>query len=151
MRQDVGKYGPLSLANILHDTEFHMAFAFDPGDSTGVCGLGRSSLFKLQTEDQAGLFGALSCTSMGIPAIVFYESFVSRPAQFSRTQLAPQNIGAIKLWAHLNGFKAIEVQPAQTHKIRREDVKAAGWIWNTEHEFDAIRILIYGLTMLRYR
>lgn len=147
----MGGYGPLALANILYESEFHMAFAFDPGDNTGVIRLGRSSLIKLQTEDQAGLFSALGCTTFGISAIVFYEGFVSRPAQFSRTQLAPQNIGAIKLWAYLNGFKAVEVQPAQTHRIKREDVKFAGWEWNTEHEFDAIRILIHGLLSLRYR
>jgi hypothetical protein len=148
-RQDLGKYGLVSLANILAESPFNIAFAFDPGDSTGVCALGRS--FKCQTEDQAGLFGALSCTEFGIPGIVFYEGFVSRPARFSRTQIAPQNIGAIKLWAHLNNFKAVEVQPAQTHKIKREDVRAAGWTWKTEHEFDAIRILIYGMITLRYR
>lgn len=127
-----------------------MATAFDPGDLTGVCTLGNSSTVQSITKDQDGLLYALSGANLGVVAIVFYEGFVSRPAQFARTQIAPQNIGAIKLWARINRFKIVEIQPAQTHKIRREDVKAAGWTWKTEHEFDAIRILIYGLTMVKY-
>lgn len=144
----MGKYGPLFIANALCDTDFVAAFAFDPGDSTGICSIGRSALTKISTEDQEGLFTALSYTQFEIQGIVFYEGFISRPTQVSRTQLAPQNIGAIKLWAHLNRFSRMEIQPSQTHRLKREDVKAAGWTWKTEHEFDAIRIMIMGVLSL---
>ena len=66
-------------------------------------------------------------------------------------QIAPENIGILKYWAYTKGVYLEAIQSSQTHKIRREDVKAAGWTWDSEHEFDAIRILIYGLTMLKYR
>jgi len=140
---------------MLRNSPYVCAYSFDPGDSTGVTrvqyGPGPGVTIRLWTFSQEEFMEFLSVEPIvDTPRLLMYESFISRAGLFSRTQVAPEIVGAIKLWAKLGRFSLLSIQPSQTHKIRREDVKAAGWTWKTEHEFDAIRILIYGLTMLRY-
>lgn len=150
----MGKYGLNNLLTILRDSPYLIACAFDPGDATGFCGIAREAPMgehtMIITLSQEDLFDSI-LRAGGTPTVVFYEDFISRGGSLSRTQLAPQNVGAIKCWARSRGFQSYAIQPHQTHKIKREDVRAAGWTWSTEHEFDAIRIMIFGLTMLANR
>lgn len=156
-RSDLGKYGPNALAGVILGLGFVTALAFDPGDTTGALRIETSAklgvIVRQNSFSQEEFFRYLDAMWAGerFKGVVFYEGFVSRNSDFVRTQIAPQNIGVIKYWARRSDYLLVEIQPSQTHRIKREDVKAAGWTWKTEHEFDAIRILIYGLTMLRYR
>ena len=137
---------------MLRESPYLCAYAFDPGDSTGMAyaSYAYGDELSVRTMTQEELITYLDDVASR-DTVVFYETFVSRPALFSRRQVAPENIGVIKLWAHISGAVLLRVSPSETHRIKREDLKAAGWKWSTEHEFDAIRIMVYGLTMLRYR
>lgn len=147
----MGKFTPDAIVRMMSFAKFELVYAFDPGDLTGVCRTVPEYIdTRLLTLSQEELFSYLSSQS-NYSSVIFYEEFVSRPALFSRRQVAPEIIGAIKYWANIKSFRLIPVQPSQTHRIPRADVKAAGWKWNTEHEFDAIRILIYGMTLQHYR
>ena len=96
-RSDMGQLSPDTLKSVLSSTVFGRVYAFDPGDSTGICILDQSApgIYLVRTVVQQDLFRLLSRYDTTIPSMIFYESFVSRPVQFARTQLAPQNIGAI--------------------------------------------------------
>ena len=149
----MGQLSPDTLKSVLSSKVFGRVYAFDPGDSTGICILDQSApgIYHVRTVVQQDLFRLLSRYDTTVPSMIFYESFVSRPVQFARTQLAPQNIGAIQYWAYINDFKTMEIMPAETHRIKREVIRDAGWEWHTEHELDAIRIMVYGMVVLQYR
>jgi hypothetical protein len=55
------------------------------------------------------------------------------------------------VWAYHNRFPMHEVQPSETHRLKRSDMRDAGWTWATEHEFDACCILVCGVLSMLYR
>jgi hypothetical protein len=139
---------------MLRDTPYTHVYAFDPGDDTGIAqvhyGPGPGCSIEVSTVTQEALFRRLFLApSEGVSAAV-YERFVQRSTSVSRTQKASECVGAIKMWGQTRGIELLTISPSETHRLKRESM-AAGWKWKTEHELDAIRILIYGLTVLRHR
>lgn len=141
------------MIEILKDTSFNHVYAFDPGDSTGICYLGhlwREPTFRTHTVSQTELHRFLRTREVPSEGLIVYEDFVSRSSFLSRRQIAPQIIGAVRFWADMNASVEIRVTPSESHRINRSDLKKAEWVWHSEHELDAIRILVCALLKIKY-
>lgn len=130
--------------------------AIDPGDTSGVViwnprapedykayTLSYDQLMAHMAESRGPLFYTAET--------IVVEKFLTRPnSHLAREQLAPKLIGAIELRCRISNIKMV-VQCSSTVKpmVDKEQVRAHGFIWKSDHELDAFRHLLYFIVTRR--
>lgn len=139
--------------------------AIDPGGTTGWATWEDCADVKSIETGEIGPeehhFGLWNLLDNLAPNVVIYERFQYRPGQSPTPAedilVAREYIGILKLWCVVDPYhleSAIVGQtPAQAKKLWRDDLlKRAGlWVKGSTHKRDAMRHLLYYLTITESR
>lgn len=125
--------------------------AFDPGDkNVGIAEVKNGSLTRTATITPDALYALLAHSDHWADYPVWViEEFLVRP-NIRKGYYRPVTahlIGALQLKALQSNARYVGQQPNIPNRtIPTEWVKDQGWSWNTEHELDALKhILFYAL------
>lgn len=118
----------------------------DPGDKTGVYNLSKAVCWSA-TYDYKQLLVALENSLQRPTLTIVVEQFIDRPASFARTQIAAKVCGALDHYAYHYGLKIVYQSPQviKTMLPGAVEFRKAGWAWEDQHEFDALRHAVYYL------
>lgn len=146
MGDELGQYDALRIERVL-DIAVDRVVCVDPGDSTGVACFEDGS-FVTYNFRYADFLQLLCRTNLLEPPItIICEQFITRPGRFAREQIAGKVCGVLDLFCALHDISLIYQSPSTVKTMipRGHTLKHLGWVWNSEHEMDAIRHGIYYL------
>lgn len=146
MGGELGQYDALRIERVL-DLAVDRVVCVDPGDLTGIACFEDGS-FITYTFRYTDFLQHL-CRTLAIDhrSTVICEQFITRPGRFAREQIAGKVCGALDLFCALYDIPLVYQSPSTVKTMipRGHTLKHLGWVWNSEHEMDAIRHGIYYL------